>query len=250
MADEIDLLEVGKRADIILVDKTDPTLTPAFGDDGSLSNLIYSFHGTVDTTIVDGKRILDAGCGTGVYSEWLLERGADVVGFDVSEAMLNQVPDAVHAEATFDQADLAEPFEFADADTFDGIVSALALGYVADPRDPFAEFARVLKPGGFVVFSTAHPLDQFPIDEDDGEANYYEIEKREKDWDVDVPYYRRPVGEIITPLLEAGFQIEQFVEPQPTAAFEEKWPERYEKESRYPVFLCVRAELPRTDQTG
>lgn len=37
---------------------------------------------------VECKRILDAGCGTGRYTEWLLERGADVVGFDASEEML------------------------------------------------------------------------------------------------------------------------------------------------------------------
>jgi SAM-dependent methyltransferase len=205
-------------------------------------NADFEFPATTDLIPdVDGKRILDAGCGTGVYTEWLLERGAKVVGFDVSEAMLNQVPDEVQEAATFYQADLAKPFEFADSDWFDGIVSALALGYVEDLRDPFSEFARVLTPGGFLVFSTAHPLDQFPIDEDDGNANYYEVERREKDWDVDMPYYRRPVSEIINPLLETGFQIERFVEPQPTAAFEEKWPERYEKESRYPVFVCVRA---------
>jgi len=205
-------------------------------------NADFEFPATTDLIPdVDGKRILDAGCGSGVYTEWLLERGADVVGFDVSEAMLNQVPDRVQEEATFYQADLAEPFEFADAAAFDGIVSPLALGYVKDLRDPFSEFARALKPEGFLVFSTAHPLDQFPIDDDDGDANYYEVERREKDWDVEVPYYRRPFGEIINPLLETGFRIERVVEPQPTEAFKEKWPERYEKESRYPVFLCVRA---------
>lgn len=47
------------------------------------------------------------------------------------------------------------------------------------------------------------------------------------------------MGEIINPLLEARFQIEQFVEPQPTEPY--RWPERDEKESRDPVFLCVRA---------
>lgn len=91
------------------------------------------------------------------------------------------------------------------------------------------------------MFSTSHPLDEFPIQEDDGESNYFDVETHEKAWEVDVPCYRRPLAEIITPLLETGFQIEAFVEPQPTEAFKEKWPERHEKESRYPVFLCVRA---------
>jgi hypothetical protein len=44
-------------------------------------------------------------------------------------------------------------------------------------------------------------------------------------------------------VVEAGFRIDEVCEPQPTAEFAEKRPERYEKESRNPVFLCVRAVL-------
>lgn len=190
---------------------------------------------------VEGKRILDAGCGTGVYTDWLLDHDADVVGFDASEQMLKHARNRVGNEVDLHQAALEEPLQFADPDSFDGIVSALALGYVQDLGKPFSEFARVLKSGGFVVFSTGHPLDQFPFEEDDGESNYFDVEQREKAWEVDVPYYRRPLEEIITPLLETGFQIEEFVEPQPTEPFKEEWPERYKKESRYPVFLCIRA---------
>jgi SAM-dependent methyltransferase len=190
---------------------------------------------------VEGKRVLDAGCGTGVYTEWLVDHGAEVVGVDVSEAMLEHARERVGDRAELVRADLAEPMEFAATDSFDGVVSALALGYVADWRTPFAEFVRLLKPGGFLVFSTGHPLDQFPPGDDEGEANYFEVERAVKEWDVEVPYYRRPFSEVVEPLLETGFRIDRVLEPRPTAAFEEKWPERYEKESRYPVFLCVRA---------
>ncbi|PSQ47526.1 class I SAM-dependent methyltransferase, partial [Halobacteriales archaeon SW_7_65_23] len=100
---------------------------------------------------VAGEQVLDAGCGTGVYTEWLLEQGADVVGMDASEAMLDHARDAIGDRATFHQADLEKPLDFAETDAFDGVVSALALGYVADLRDPFGEFARVLEPGGFLV---------------------------------------------------------------------------------------------------
>jgi len=37
---------------------------------------------------VKGKRVLDAGCGPGVYSEWLLKHGANVVAVDVSPRMV------------------------------------------------------------------------------------------------------------------------------------------------------------------
>ncbi|WP_323675363.1 class I SAM-dependent methyltransferase [Halorubellus sp. PRR65] len=190
---------------------------------------------------VAGKRVLDAGCGTGAYSAWLVDQDAAVVGVDVSEAMLAHARDAVPADAPaeFVQADLGDPLSF-PADAFDGVVSALALGYVRDWDHVFAEFRRVLRDGGFLVFSTAHPLDQFGADAPDAE-DYFAVERLSKDWAVEVPYYRRPFGELVRPLLANGFRLDDVVEPQPTEAFREQRPERYEKESTHPVFLCVRA---------
>lgn len=192
---------------------------------------------------VDGKRVLDAGCGTGHYTEWLVEQGAEVLGIDVSEEMLAHAREAVGDRAEFRRADLGEPLDFLAADSFDGIVSALALGYVRDWDRVFAEFHRVLRPGGFLVFSTGHPLDQFPPENDEAE-NYFEVERLTKEWEVEVPYYRRPFSEILNPVLDNGFRLDEILEPQPTERFRELRPERYEKESRYPVFLCVRATKP------
>lgn len=189
---------------------------------------------------VEGKRVLDAGCGTGVYTAWLLDRGADVVGVDVSEAMLDRARENVGGRAQFRRADLGEPLDFAGDDAFDGVLSALALDYVERWDKTFSEFARVVAPGGFLVFSVAHPMDVF---EDDGESNYFDVERQTKAWAVDVPYYRRPFSAMLDPLAAAGFELKRLVEPQPTAAFRNARPERYEKESRNPVFLCVRATL-------
>jgi len=202
-------------------------------------NANLAFPGTTALVpAVDGKRVLDAGCGTGVYTEWLLDRGASVVGVDVSEAMLAHAAARAGDRAVFHRADLAEPLEFAPDESFDGVICALALGYVAEWRRPFAEFERLLRPGGFFVFTVAHPFDEFPLDDD---GNYFAVERRVKEWSVDVPYYRRPLAEMLAPLLGTGFRIDALSEPRPTAAFAERWPERYETESKRPVFLCVRA---------
>jgi len=189
---------------------------------------------------VDGKRVLDAGCGTGFYTKWLVKQGADVLGIDVSDEMLSHAVEQVGDRAEFKQADLGEPLDFVAANSFDGIVSALALSYIRDWEQVFSEFNRILTSGGFLVFSTGHPLNQFPPKNDEDE-NYFEIEKIYKEWEVDVPYYRRPFSEILNPVLDNGFQLDTIVEPQPTEEFKELRPDRYEKESRYPVFLCVRA---------
>lgn len=89
---------------------------------------------------VEGKRVLDAGCGTGIYTKWLVEQGADVLGVDVSEKMLSHAVEAVGDRAEFERADLSQPLTFATESSFDGVVSALVLGYVKDCDMVFAEF--------------------------------------------------------------------------------------------------------------
>lgn len=189
---------------------------------------------------VAGQRILDAGCGTGIYSEWLRERGAEVVGVDVSEGMLEMAREKLGEDVPLHQGSLGQPLAFAESDSFDGIVCALVLGYVEDWRSTFAEFSRVLEPGGFLVFSTEHPVEAYVDNED---VDYFATECRTKEWDVDVPHYRRPLSEMVEPLVENGFCIDGIVEPQPNEAFREQRPDVYEKESRQPVFLCLRARL-------
>lgn len=187
---------------------------------------------------VDGARILDAGCGTGWYSAWLHGQGASPVGVDVSEEMLAYAEERV-PDARFLRAALDAPLPF-PSETFDGVVSGLTLGYVRDWTTAMDRFARVLKTGGFLVFSVLHPMDTF---DPDGESVYYEVEPATKEWTVDVPFYRRPFAAVVQPVLDAGFKLEQVCEPRPTAAFQAAWPERYETESREPVFLCLRARL-------
>jgi 5-methylthioadenosine/S-adenosylhomocysteine deaminase len=57
--DELGSLEVGKRADVILVDGNTPNMRPIHGVDTVVSDLVYSVSdGNVETTIVDGKVLM------------------------------------------------------------------------------------------------------------------------------------------------------------------------------------------------
>lgn len=188
---------------------------------------------------VEGKRVLDAGCGTGVYTKWLLDRGANVVGVDVSEEILAQAEELVGDRAEFHQADLETGLEFADDDAFDGVVCGSVLGHVEDWRGVFAEFARVLEPGGFVVFSVRHPVKNARTLED---WTYHDVEFKLIDWGIDTPHYARPFSEMVNPLLETGFRLKTVDAPRPTEAFERKAStEEYEHLLENPHFLCVRA---------
>ena len=193
---------------------------------------------------VSGKRVLDAGCGPGVYAEWLAGRGAEVVAVDVNEKMIHLARERLGTSVQVIQADLARPLDFLADRSFDLVLSPLALDYVRDWRAVFGEFHRLLRPGGHLVFSTGHPAADFFVHHDAG--NYFETELVDYEWTgfgtpVRVPFYRRPLGEVINPLLEAGFALERLLEPTPTAEFREKLPEDYAELTRRPGFLCVRA---------
>jgi len=124
------------------------------------------------------------------------------------------------------------------------VISPLALDYVRDWETAFGEFYRVLRRGGHLIFSVAHPFAEFYIYHEQG--NYFETELVEYEWTgfgtpVRVPSYRRPLNEVINPLVKAGFVLERLLEPVPTEEFREAAPEEYEELRRRPGFLCVRA---------
>jgi SAM-dependent methyltransferase len=195
---------------------------------------------------VAGMRVLDAGCGPGIYTEWLAERGATVVGLDVTERMVELARARLGGRATFHVADLGEPLTMLEDGGFDLVLSPLAIDYVRDWHALFAEFRRVLRPGGLLVFSAVHPADEFYRLHPDG--SYFDVELvalpfnwPEHGVHVSVPYYRRPLAAMIDPLLANGFALEQLVEPRPAPGFAERHPERYPELMRRPAFLCIRA---------
>jgi len=196
---------------------------------------------------VSGKRVLDAGCGPGVYAEWLADHGAEVVAFDVSPKMVRLAKQRLGTKAHVLQADLDQPLDFLEDDSFDIVLSALALDYIEDWNKVFKEFYRVLRQGGHLVFSTGHPFAEFLLH---GTESYFRTETVDYEWTgfgmpVRVPYYRRPLNALVNPLLEAGFILERLLEPTPTEQFREKEPQEYEELSKRPGFLCVRARKER-----
>lgn len=100
-----------------------------------------------------GRTVIDAGCGSGRYLRELRNLGAEPIGVDLSAPMLAQArPLTSHLV----QGNLcALPI---DATSVDVIVCALALGDVPNLEIALGEMARVLRPGGCVVYSVVHPI--------------------------------------------------------------------------------------------
>lgn len=96
-------------------------------------------------------RALDVGCGTGLFLDELRRRARFVVGVDISEKMLN-VAQGRGSGAGLLLAD-AESLPFKDQ-TFDCVISVTLLQNVPSPENAVAEFMRILKNHGLVVYTS------------------------------------------------------------------------------------------------
>jgi SAM-dependent methyltransferase len=180
---------------------------------------------------VEGKRVLEVGCGAASSSRWLATQGASAVALDLSSGMLR------HAAAGGQRSGVRVPLVQADAmalpfasDSFDIAFTAFgAVPFVDDSATVMREVFRVLRPGGRWVFSATHPMrwvflddpgsdglvavpsyfDRRPYVEfaDSGEATYLE--------------QHRTLGDRIRELVGAGFVLDDLVEPE--------WPEGHEQ---------------------
>jgi len=96
---------------------------------------------------------LDLGCGTGLLTIEMSKFAGKITGVDRNEKMLDQARQkkSLGAELDFIQADISKNLEFPD-NTFDFVVSSLAINHIEQPEDLFKEIYRVLKPSGIFVY--------------------------------------------------------------------------------------------------
>jgi len=105
---------------------------------------------------LQGKQVLDVGCGGGILSESMAQRGARVTGIDMGEAPLAVARLHQHesgVEVSYIQS-TAEAFAAEHAGRFDVVTCLEMLEHVPDPASVVAACATLVKPGGEVFFST------------------------------------------------------------------------------------------------
>ena len=107
---------------------------------------------------VAGARILDVGCGSGLYAAELVRRGADVIGFDSSARLVKHALERVGSLADLRVHDLRDPLNWIDDESVDQAIMALVIHHLEDPVPALREVHRALKPGGRLVVSTVHPI--------------------------------------------------------------------------------------------
>lgn len=166
---------------------------------------------------VAGRRILDAGCGSGPLSAALSAKGAVVTGFDSSPAMLELARQRLGESADLHLADLSRPLPFAD-DSFDDVVAALVLHYLEDWSAPLAELRRVLKPGGRLILSVNHPTVSVVTQPTE---DYFAVREYSEDYEFDgepavLTFWHRPLHAMINAFISAGYRVAAVSEPAPS----------------------------------
>ncbi|MFB7588694.1 class I SAM-dependent methyltransferase [Streptomyces sp. NPDC056169] len=197
---------------------------------------------------VSGRRILDAGCGSGPLAEALRERGAVVTGIDASAAMLALARRRLGDDVALHVGDLNDRLPFDDG-AFDDVTASLVLHYLEDWGPTLAEIRRVLRPGGRLIASVDHPVVAYTFQ--DPRPDYFATTSYTFDWafngrSVPMKFWRRPLHAMTEAFTTAGFRVTTISEPQPDPTARELFPDGFHDLSTKPVFLFFVAEVPPT----
>lgn len=103
---------------------------------------------------VKDKKVLDWGCGSGIYIKKLKSKGADIKGFDISQEMV-EIARKINPNIEIKVGSGTKiPFN----EKFDIVFASLAIHYLKKLDKPFQEIARVLNSDGIFIFSTGNPI--------------------------------------------------------------------------------------------
>ncbi|WP_173123912.1 class I SAM-dependent methyltransferase [Kibdelosporangium persicum] len=170
-------------------------------------NAAFAVDIPIVTGILDDLPVgvaLDAACGTGRYAELLAERGHRVIGVDSSPDMLALARKRLPG-SDFRQGDL---HSLPVGEEVDVITCGLALTHNRDLGPIFAEFARVLKPGGHLVIADIHP--------DGVLRGSIPTVRGPNNEPARLVTYRHSIGDYLRAALQAGLVLRRCDEPRAT----------------------------------
>jgi SAM-dependent methyltransferase len=206
----------------------------------NLGGLVEDEFGASLFLDVQGKWVLDAGCGGGQNCIALARMGARAMGVDSSKAQI-QYARALAAHEGFDipfsVCDVVDLGEIAEQG-WDVLLSVAVLHYLADPLPALKEAVRALLPGGRLILSVDHPVRALFFEPQEQEWSPYPVrnyhpqegEERSANWrypdtEVALTTWHHTIEEWVALVAEAGLQIQSLLEPPaPRVLLDDLWP--------------------------
>ncbi|WPS85674.1 methyltransferase domain-containing protein (plasmid) [Brevibacillus halotolerans] len=190
---------------------------------------------------VQGKKILDVGCGTGWHTKYFIENGADVVSIDISPEMVQRAKMRIGDRTDRIQiGNIEETLPFVQEGSIHLVYASLVLHFMKEWHLSLAEIRRVLVPGGELIFSICHPTFTDYSRSENRRYNQVEIVE-EIISGVSTKRYRNTLSTIMNSLAQAGFTLLEMREPEPIPEMlkhTDKW--LYEYLIEHPYFLCIK----------
>ena len=210
---------------------------------------------------LDGKRVLELGCGSGhsLAYLWEMRNSRELWGLDFSEAQISftkellakkGIPAKLFLSSMDENPGITENY-------FDLIVSIYSLGWTPDLSHTLALVHSYLKPGGIFIFSWEHPAYR-SLRYDAGIAKYVfetsylnEVPVLNRSWrDVEIVINHRRLSTYLNAIIQSGLILEQIVESEPNTALAREQdfaPEKWYSVPRsklMPTTFIVKAEKP------
>ena len=173
---------------------------------------------------LDGKRVLELGCGGGPITVAMAKQGARVIAVDESVEQVTharRLAEREEVKVELHQGDLAD-LAFVRADTVDVAISIYSLGAVVDHDRVFRQVHRVLRPEAPLVMSLPHPFYR-SIDpsSDPPTLRRPYFDRMPRPWtigDESGNDYPLTISDLFTSLTRANFRVDTVLEPEPSAA--------------------------------
>ena len=168
---------------------------------------------------MNGERLLDLGCGYGFYTDYFRSIGAEAVGVDGSEKMIETAQER-YPLSEFFTADITKPLPF-ENERFDIVFSNQVLMDVEDVDFVFAECNRVLKKSGLLYYSIVHPAfyDSRWVEDESGYLYAKQTERYIEPYSFtnrfwgETEHFHRPLSYYLNAAAKYGFVLKQADEP-------------------------------------
>ncbi len=202
---------------------------------------------------LEGKCVLDLGCGYGWHCKFSAEKGAkQVLGIDLSWKMIEEARRRNGNSVVDYRVCGIEEYEYPE-NAWDCVISNLALHYIRDIERVFQRVYRTLKPGGVFIFNIEHPVFTAGVGQDwvyarDGTPQYWPIdryfmpgERKTHFLGCDVTKQHHTLTQILMGLLHSGFDLKAVEEAEPPQ--EMMHIPGMENELRRPMMLLIKAAV-------